>query len=73
MNADQIRAIVQETIRQELAAFFAGAAPVVPVVAQDARDQIAHALNLPRLMAETQRQRAESAARRARKDLKRAA
>lgn len=31
MNADQIRTIVAETVRQELAAFFASSAPAAPI------------------------------------------
>lgn len=63
MNADQIRAIIREELQAALAAFFV--APVKNSQAQE--DLIQHALRLPSLMAETQRQRIASAERKARK------
>lgn len=71
MNADQIRSIIREELQTALAAFFV--TPAVRPVNQDLDDQIQHALRLPALMAETQRQIAAAAERKARKEARRAA
>lgn len=71
MNAVQIRSIIREELQAALAAFFV--APVPAAINQDMEDRLQHALRLPSLMAETQRQRAAAAERRARKEARRAA